>query len=45
MAQGAVAIKRSSLNNKRKTGVFAKTKTSKNKKSTNYKKIYVGQGR
>jgi hypothetical protein len=27
-----------------RTGVHAKTKSSKNKKSTNYKKPYVGQG-
>lgn len=26
-------------------GVHAKTKTSKNKKSKNYKKVYVSQGR
>lgn len=29
----------------KKTGVQAKTKTSKNKKSKNYKKPYKGQGR
>lgn len=26
-------------------GIHAKTKTSKNKKSKNYKKLYKGQGR
>lgn len=29
----------------KKSGVQAKTKTSKNKKSKNYKKPYKGQGR
>lgn len=29
----------------KKTGVQAKTKTSKNKRSKNYKKPYKGQGR
>lgn len=30
---------------KKNSGVGAKSKTSKNKKSKNYKKPYVGQGR
>jgi hypothetical protein len=29
----------------KRPGVHAKTKTSKNKKSRNYKKLYKGQGR
>ncbi len=29
----------------RRSGVHAKTKTSKNRKAKNYKKVYRGQGR
>lgn len=46
MAQSITPIKKIKISgNKRKTGVFAKTKTSKNKKSANYVKPYAGQGR
>ena len=30
---------------KKRPGIHSKTKTSTNKNSTNYKKIYVGQGK
>lgn len=33
------------VNNVSRPGVHAKTKTSKNKRSKNYKKAYKGQGR
>lgn len=32
-------------NNKKRPGVIAKSKTSKNKRSKNYKKPYAGQGK
>jgi hypothetical protein len=34
-----------STNNVSRPGIHAKTKTSKNKNSKNYKKAYKGQGR
>ena len=45
MAQAATPIKMNRLGNKRKSGVHSKTKTSSNKKSSNYKKPYNSQGR
>lgn len=45
MAQAASPVKMNRIGNKRKSGVFAKTKTSKNKKSANYVKPYNSQGR
>jgi len=30
---------------KKRSGIHAKTKTSKNKRSKNYKKLYNGQGK
>lgn len=44
MRRQTVTAKRNKVNKKR-PGIHAKTKTSKSKKSRNYKKKYVGQGK
>ena len=46
MARKISALENAPSNNKvNRPGVHAKTKTSTNKKSKNYKKAYRGQGR
>ena len=45
MAKKINAFDYQSINNVKRPGVHAKTKTSKHKHSPNYKKAYKGQGR